>query len=159
MMSAKCKVQSAKLFYQLSNINGQNIRCYLSVNKGQKTSDKGQAGFTLLELIITLFVISILVMGTIPLTQNAAKRQKELRLRETLRMIRNAIDEFHRDTIGACPQGALTTTNPAGGISQGGGRLPGGFGGKTPPLIRAAASLLTIVRFSTLKITTVFRRV
>ena len=91
---------------------------------------QGQTGFTLLELIITLFVISILVMGTIPLTQNAAKRQKELRLRETLRVIRNAIDEFHRDTIGACPQGALTTTNPAGGISQGGGRLPSGFGGQ-----------------------------
>ncbi len=54
-------------------------------------------------------------MGTIPLTQNAAKRQKELRLRETLRVIRNAIDEFHRDTIGACPQGAITTTNPLGG--------------------------------------------
>ncbi len=73
-----------------------------------------QSGFTLLELIITLFVLSILVMGTIPLTQNAARRQKELRLRESLRIIRNAIDEFKRDTLGACPQGAVKTTNPAG---------------------------------------------
>ena len=69
------------------------------------TKDKGQIGFTLLELIITLVVLSILVMGTIPLAQNAVKREKELRLRETLRQIRNAIDEFHRDTLGACPQG------------------------------------------------------
>ncbi len=71
-----------------------------------------QGGFTLLELIITLTVLAILVMGTIPLTQNAVKRQREMRLREELRMMRNAIDEFKRDTIGACPQGAVTTGNP-----------------------------------------------
>ena len=71
-------------------------------------------GYTLLELIITLTVLAILVMGTIPLAQNAVKRQKELRLRETLREIRGAIDEFKRDTLGACPQGAVTSTNPIG---------------------------------------------
>lgn len=87
-------------------------------------------GFTLLELIITLFVMSILVMGTIPLTQNAAKRQKELRLRESLRVIRNAIDEFHRDTIGACPQGALPAST--GNTSRGGNNpIQGGFGQTT----------------------------
>jgi general secretion pathway protein G len=76
------------------------------------------AGFTLFELVITLSVLAILVMGTIPLAQNAVKRQKEMRLRESLRMMRSAIDEFKRDTIGACPQGAITTTNPT---QQGGG--------------------------------------
>ena len=84
------------------------------------TKNNGQTGFTLLELIITLVVLSILVMGTIPLAQNAVKREKELRLRETLREIRNAIDEFHRDTLGACPQGALSSGNPA----QQGGNIP-----------------------------------
>ena len=63
-----------------------------------------QTGFSLLELIITLSILAILVMGTIPLAQNAVKRQKELRLRENLRELRNAIDEFRRDTIGACGQ-------------------------------------------------------
>src|SRR5689334_11159688 len=67
-----------------------------------------QKGFTLFELIVTLTVLAILIMGTIPLAQNAVKRQKEMRLRESLRMMRNAIDEFKRDTIGACPQGAIT---------------------------------------------------
>ncbi len=70
-------------------------------------------GYTLLELVITLTVMSIVVLATIPLAQNAVKRQKEMRLRESLRMIRNAIDEFKRDTVGACPQGAITTSNPA----------------------------------------------
>ena len=79
---------------------------------GRRTTDDGQKGFTLLELIITLGVLAILVMGTIPLAQNAVKRQKELRLRETLREMRNAIDEFRRDTIGAC--GGQQGQRPAG---------------------------------------------
>ena len=64
------------------------------------------------ELVVTLSVLGILIMGTIPLTQNAVRRQKELKLRETLRQVRAAIDEFKRDTMGACPLGAITTSNP-----------------------------------------------
>ena len=75
-------------------------------------SRSGVRGFTLFELVVTLSVLSILIMGTIPLAQNAAKRQRELRLRESLRDMRNAIDEFKRDTIGACTGGAITSTNP-----------------------------------------------
>lgn len=81
--------------------------------KSETLNPKTEKGFTLFELIVTLTVLTILVMGTVPLAQNAVKRQKELQLRATLRDIRNAIDEFKRDTIGACPQGATTTTNPA----------------------------------------------
>ncbi len=62
-------------------------------------------GFTLFELVVTLTVLAILIMGTLPLAQNAVKRDRELRLRETLRQIRNAIDEFKRDSYGACPAG------------------------------------------------------
>ena len=78
----------------------------------KKLDLNGEGGFTLLELIITLSVLAILVMGTIPLTQNAVKREKEMRLRETLRTVRNAIDEFKRDSLGACPQGAVLSGNP-----------------------------------------------
>lgn len=78
-----------------------------------------RAGYSLLELVITLTVLTILIMGTIPLAQNAYKRQKELRLRETLRLVRNAIDEFKRDTLGACQEGAVSTRDPSRG--KGGG--------------------------------------
>ncbi len=80
--------------------------------KVQSSKFKGCPGFTLFELVITLTVLAVLVMGTIPLAQNAAKRQKEIRLRETLRLVRQAIDEFKRDTLGACPLGSITTRNP-----------------------------------------------
>ena len=70
-------------------------------------------GFTLFELVITLTVLAILIMGTLPLAQNSVKRAREMRLRETLRQVRNAIDEFKRDTLGACAAG--TTNNPVPG--------------------------------------------
>ena len=65
----------------------------------------------MLELVCTLSVLAILVMGTIPIAQNAVTRQKEMRLHEALRDMRRAIDEFKRDTLGACAQGASTTVN------------------------------------------------
>jgi general secretion pathway protein G len=89
--------------------------------KIRKRRPQPAGGFTLFELIITLTVLAILVMGTIPLAQNAAKRQRELRLRESLRMMRNAIDDFKRDTFGACPQGAVRTGNVT---DQTGGGVP-----------------------------------
>ena len=73
---------------------------------------KTAGGFTLFELVITLTVLAILIMGTLPLAQNSVKRSREMRLRETLRQVRNAIDEFKRDTLGACPAG--TTNNRIG---------------------------------------------
>jgi general secretion pathway protein G len=87
-----------------------------------------QSGYSLLELIITLTVLAILIVGTVPLAQNAARRQKEVQLRETLRMVRNAIDEFKRDTLGACTAGQVTTTDPTrrgiGGQRGQGGNIP-----------------------------------
>jgi len=54
-------------------------------NKNVKKRDNNLSpigGYSLLELIITLGVLAILVMGTIPLAQNAVKRDKEMKLRE-----------------------------------------------------------------------------
>src|ERR1041385_6643786 len=58
------------------------------------------AGFTLLELVITITVLTIMTLGVMPLVKVAVKRQKEQQLRETLRQMRTAIDEFNRDTVG-----------------------------------------------------------
>jgi len=55
-------------------------------------------GFTLIELVITVTVMTILTLGVVPLMKLSVKRQKEERLRAALRQMRSAIDEFHRDT-------------------------------------------------------------
>jgi general secretion pathway protein G len=108
-----------------SRVLGKGFRVAVKRSETRNPKPGTESGFTLFELIVTLSVLAILVMGTIPMAQNAVKRQKEIRLRESLRMMRNAIDEFKRDTVGACPQGAVTTTNPtitgAGGT---GGNVP-----------------------------------
>ena len=60
-------------------------------------------GFTLMELVITLTVLTILTMSVIPLIKVSVKRQREQRLRDTLREMRLAIDQFHREAL-AAPQ-------------------------------------------------------
>jgi len=82
------------------------------IRAGLKILRCRQGGFSLFELIVTMSILGILVMGTIPLAQNAVRRQKEIKLRETLRQVRSAIDEFKRDTIGACPLGSINSVNP-----------------------------------------------
>lgn len=54
-------------------------------------------GVTLVELVVTLVILSILATLILPSAQMAAKRTKELELRRNLRIIRTAIDEYYRN--------------------------------------------------------------
>ncbi|MGY1488801.1 type II secretion system protein [Methylobacillus pratensis] len=55
-----------------------------------------QAGFTLIELVVTLTIVSILASALIPLGQWSVKRQQEAELRQALRDIRSAIDAYKK---------------------------------------------------------------
>lgn len=65
----------------------------------------GQRGFTLLELIVTLALLSLLAGAAIPVARNQIQRQREKELRRNLREIRMAIDSFHQ----TCIKGVFTT--------------------------------------------------
>ena len=81
---------------------------------------KRERGFSLIELVITITVLTIMTLGVLPLVSVTVRRQKEQQLRDSLRQIRMAIDEFHRDTFGMnCTAAAL----------QGGSGLQGSNGG------------------------------
>lgn len=67
-----------------------------------------QAGFTLIELVMTITIMTILTLGVMPLVKVSVKRQKEQQLRDSLRQMRIAIDEFHRDTVGMICTGGVT---------------------------------------------------
>jgi general secretion pathway protein G len=87
---------------------------------------KASGGWTLIELVITMTVMAVLTMAVIPIVRTSIKRQRETRLREALREIRGAIDEFHRDTVN------MQCGPLAGGVP--GGITPPGVPGGAPQL-------------------------
>ena len=99
-------------------LHGRRATLFGSVHKWltAMTVSGYQRGFTLIELVITITVLTILTMGVVPLLKLSVKRQKEQQLHDTLRQIRTAIDEFHRDTVGMVCTGAT--------VSGGGGAPP-----------------------------------
>jgi general secretion pathway protein G len=54
------------------------------------------SGLTLIELVITVTILSVLAMLVMPTVQMTAKRTKEIELRRNLRIIRTAIDDFKK---------------------------------------------------------------
>ena len=91
----------------------------LTVCRGLRVS-KSSPGFSLIELVITVAVLAILTLGVIPLVQVTAKRQKEQELREDLREMREAIDQFHREALA----GAQMQANQQPGQVQAGQQQP-----------------------------------
>lgn len=51
-------------------------------------------GFTLTEMLVTLTILAILAVVVFPLAKNAVKREKEIELHRSLRLIREAIDAY-----------------------------------------------------------------
>ncbi|MBI1822873.1 MAG: type II secretion system protein [Nitrospirae bacterium] len=73
-----------------------------------------EAGLTLLELMVTLSIIMILASMVIPFSKMAARRAKEYELHQTLRTIREAIDEFHQDFLTIPYKGSTIANDIAG---------------------------------------------
>jgi len=89
-----------------------------------------ERGWTLIELVITMTVMSVLTLAIIPIVRTSVRRQKEQRLREALREMRNAIDEFHRDTVGMqCGPGGAAVTAPVPNPAPNPPGVPGQQGG------------------------------
>jgi len=57
----------------------------------------GARGVTLLELMVTLAILLVLATVAMPLVKMNTKRVRELELRQDLRTVRQAIDQFHLD--------------------------------------------------------------
>ncbi len=103
---------------------GKRISNFKSAPKNQQSaSNRRLRGFSLIELMITVSVLAILTMGVIPLVQVTVKRQKEQQLRDALRQMREAIDQFQREARAGANyqpnQQGLTTAQ-----QEQGGRLP-----------------------------------
>lgn len=61
------------------------------------TSRRGQAGFTLLELIIVVTIIGILAAIAMPNLKDSPRRAQEAVLRTNLHTLRDVIDQYYGD--------------------------------------------------------------
>jgi len=55
---------------------------------------QGERGLTLVELIVTVFILTILASAALPLVRFQVKRDKERELHYDLWMMRDAIDKY-----------------------------------------------------------------
>lgn len=68
---------------------------------------KRSAGLSLIELMASVMILSVLAAVALPYAEREYTRKKEMELRESLRTMRNAIDDFHLDWVkGRIPPGS-----------------------------------------------------
>lgn len=81
---------------------------------GERKARAPEGGWTLIELVVVVTILAILSVGIIPMLKTSIRRQREYRLREDLREMREAIKEFKRDTVGiqCAGAGGLQRQNP-----------------------------------------------
>ncbi len=53
-------------------------------------------GFTLIEMIVTLTILAVLAAAIFPLAKNTVRREKEIELSRSLRILREAIDTYKK---------------------------------------------------------------
>lgn len=64
---------------------------------GKLKSHRTQKGFSLLELMIAMFIMIILLSVAVPVYQRSVQHARETVLRENLWQMRRAIDQFSAD--------------------------------------------------------------
>ncbi len=75
----------------------------LAANKSQSAKRKAQSGFSLLELMIAMFILIILISVALPTYQRSVQHARETVLKENLWQMRRAIDQYAADK-GKLPQ-------------------------------------------------------
>jgi len=75
----------------------------------QRASWSSSLGLTLIELLVTLVILSILAAAALPYAEVTVRREKEIELRRALRDVRTAIDAFYDDWKG----GKISRTSTA----------------------------------------------
>jgi general secretion pathway protein G len=84
------------VFLQVNRGWAHTFDCGRPTIQGRASRIENQRGFTLLEIIIVITILSVLTAAAVPLVHNAVRRERESDLRLALRQIRQAIDAYKR---------------------------------------------------------------
>jgi len=68
------------------------------IKSGRPSAQNATSGFTLVELLLVLFIVALLASLVAPVVSNSVHRARETALREDLSVMRKAIDDFYSDT-------------------------------------------------------------
>lgn len=86
-------------------MTAKQTEMWLKVQQRRARRANGEAGLTLVELIVTAAILAILASAAVPIARFQVKRQKERELRYDLWQMRDAIDHY-KD---AADKGAIQT--------------------------------------------------
>ncbi len=95
---------------------------------------RDERGLSLIELIVTLIILSILAALVLPSAQMTSKRTKEIELRRNLRVIRTALDDYKKAYDKAIEDKEILSSLNKSGYPETLQQLVDGvdFGGATP---------------------------
>jgi general secretion pathway protein G len=65
-------------------------------NSSREGPREKRTGFTLLEMVVTVSILALLTTVALPVIETSVKREKEIELRQNLRIIREAIDAYKK---------------------------------------------------------------
>ena len=89
-----CKSPATSSLVPVKNPGAPPSRVFYAKVGFSRTSDNPQSGLTLVELIISVAIVSILATAAIPIARFQVKRAKERELRRDLWEMRAAIDAY-----------------------------------------------------------------
>lgn len=93
-------------FYKVqnpANVQGSKFRVQKPKTKNRKPKTKIESGFSLLELMIAMFILIILISVAMPTFQRSVQHARETVLKENLWQMRRSIDQYAADK-GRLPQ-------------------------------------------------------
>ncbi|MGQ0541002.1 MAG: type II secretion system protein [Blastocatellia bacterium] len=100
--SEECGVRSAE-FVGHDELRHSNLFRKIFTVRSRQSAFRNQRGFSLLELMIAIFILIILLSVALPTYQRSVQHAREIVLRENLWQMRRAIDQYATDK-GKLPQ-------------------------------------------------------